>query len=252
MNIQRGTFINFSKEWHKRLHQCGKAALSTNCLCLRLLQESPAEEASPLDVLESAAEEPTGAKEADEPVAPVEEASEAGEVAAPEKGWKLTPEGDAAILQGDIPCLAFACVAIMKGYQYNPPQSVSADRLNACCVINCPICKQRAAGEDETITFSFGSLVDKLKRKLTASASPFSGRKTSNAGLAAAPPPAPMPKTGLSAPSKGPSVQRMQAMSDGERPACTFSTRPTMFTTRLDCQGLPSSQRSVTLAAHAV
>lgn len=77
-------------------------------------------------------------------------------------------------------------------------------------------------GDDETITFSFGSLVDKIKKNLTASASAFGGRKSANAGLAASPPPGSLPKQSLAAASKATSVQRMQAMSDGEPLICSY------------------------------
>ncbi|CAL8465412.1 g4948 [Coccomyxa elongata] len=143
------------------------------------------EEAGPLDVLDASLEAPAAAEseapaieaeapavKAEEPAAGAEYApedvEESAPVAAEKRGWQLTPEGDAAVLQGD----------------------------------------------DETITFSFGSLVDKIKKNLTASASAFGGRKSSNAGLAAPPPPGALPKQSLTAASIAASVQRMQAMSD--------------------------------------
>ena len=76
--------------------------------CLHLVQgspvEAPDEEISPLEPLDSATELPA-AFEAAAAGAQPEEASEPAEEAAPvaeeEKGWKLTPEGDAAVLQGE-------------------------------------------------------------------------------------------------------------------------------------------------------
>ncbi len=75
------------------------------------------EEAGPLDVLDASLEVPAAAEseapaaeaeapavKAEEPAADAENApedvEESAPVAAEKKGWQLTPEGDAAILQG--------------------------------------------------------------------------------------------------------------------------------------------------------
>lgn len=75
------------------------------------------------------------------------------------------------------------------------------------------------AGDDNTVTFSFGSLVEKIKKGLTASAVSLRGGKSSNAGLSVPPAPIYLPKNGLSVTSKGNASQRMQAMSDGKHAA---------------------------------
>ncbi len=70
-------------------------------------------------------------------------------------------------------------------------------------------------GDDNTVTFSFGSLVDKIKRGLTASAATLRSPRSSNAGLTAQPASSYLPKSGLSSPTKSSTTQRRQAMSDG-------------------------------------
>ena len=86
-------------------------------------------------------------------------------------------------------------------------------------------CKQYVchAGDDDTVTFSFGTLVDKIKNNLSPQA--FSGngsrsRAGSSAGLAARPGAAQLPRGSLSPAGEGSSMQRsrsrMQAVPKGE------------------------------------
>ena len=87
----------------------------------KLLQVGREEEAGPLDVLDASLDAPAAAQSeaaaaaAEAPAAAAEEAGENGEEAAPvteKKGWQLTPEGDAAILQGQSQmalCAPFKC-----------------------------------------------------------------------------------------------------------------------------------------------
>lgn len=79
------------------------------------------------------------------------------------------------------------------------------------------------AGDDNTVTFSFGALVEKIKNNLSAQA--FGGNGScsmtgSSAGLSAQPKAAQLPKSSLSSAGKGPTVlritSRMQAMTNGE------------------------------------
>ncbi len=86
-------------------------------------------------------------------------------------------------------------------------------------------CKQYVchAGDDDTVTFSFGTLVDKIKNNLSPQAFSSSGGRAkagSSAGLAARPGGAQLPKGSLSTAGKGSSMQRsrsrMQAVPKGE------------------------------------
>jgi hypothetical protein len=79
------------------------------------------------------------------------------------------------------------------------------------------------AGDDNTVTFSFGALVEKIKNNLSAQAFGGSGSRSktgSSAGLSALPKAAQLPKSSLSSAVKGPTVlritSRMQAMTNGE------------------------------------
>lgn len=79
------------------------------------------------------------------------------------------------------------------------------------------------AGDDDTVTFSFGALVEKIKNDLSAQAFGGNGsrsRTDSSAGLSAQPKAAQLPRSSLSSAGKSPSIQRiasrMQAMKRGE------------------------------------
>ena len=71
-----------------------------------------------------------------------------------------------------------------------------------------------SAGDDNTVTFSFGALVDKIKKNLSPQAfgsGSGHGRAGSSAGLAAQPGAAQLPKGSLSSAGKGPSIQRSRS-----------------------------------------
>ncbi len=82
-----------------------------------------------------------------------------------------------------------------------------------------------SAGDDDTVTFSFGALVDKIKENLSPQA--ISGKANGSrsrgergAGLSAQPRAAQLPRSSLSSAGKGSSIQRMlsrmQALPKGE------------------------------------
>ena len=79
------------------------------------------------------------------------------------------------------------------------------------------------AGDDDTVTFSFGALVDKIKNNLSPQAFRSNGSRSrvgSSAGLATRPGAAQLPRGSLSTAGKGSSIQRsrsrMQAVPKGE------------------------------------